>query len=445
MQLQKANFAKHGTAFQYDLVKLLILDKTFCDQIAEILDHSFFELETLRVLSKNLFEYKDKYKIHPSIPTLETIMNTQTKLDNAALYSQIKSFLFDLKENQEIRDEEFVKTTSIEFCRKQKIKEALFLSFNDLEKDNFDLAYAKIEASFKLGLDNKIGHDYQEDIEVRYRSDVREVIPTPWERINEITKGGVSKKEVHAYIACTGGGKSSALVNLAAGALTHNKNVVYYTFENPEYDIGQRFDACISGVRMDELHLYKDEIKHHLGKIPGKLIIKEYPMYSINIRTIENHVRKLRSKGISIDLVILDYVDLMLPSDNSSGLDAEAKVFADFVSFCQRENVAGVTAAQANREGVDAEVLTLKHIQGAYKKYGPVHFALTMSPYGNAYIAKNRNGKSDIIFQLVKDLDRMQIDIRADYVPGAEEDPGKAITSDIKSQLKSFLEKQKKR
>src|SRR3990167_647513 len=148
MEKNKPTFSKYGNGFQEELLKLLVLEKPFCDQMMEVLDVSYFETEQYRTFCRLLFNYKDEYKVHPTIPTLETLVNTQTRIDNLTVATQIRSFLAELSKQEEIKDSDFIKKKSLEFCRKQKIKEAMLDSIRDLESDDFDSAHSKIDESF---------------------------------------------------------------------------------------------------------------------------------------------------------------------------------------------------------------------------------------------------------------------------------------------------------
>jgi len=46
----QASFSRYGKAFQEGLVQLIYEDRPFADQITEVLDINFLELEYLRVL-----------------------------------------------------------------------------------------------------------------------------------------------------------------------------------------------------------------------------------------------------------------------------------------------------------------------------------------------------------------------------------------------------------
>ena len=63
---EKATFSRYGKAFQEGLVQLIYQDRPFADQISEVLDINFLELEYLRVFVSKLVDYRDRYGTHPS-------------------------------------------------------------------------------------------------------------------------------------------------------------------------------------------------------------------------------------------------------------------------------------------------------------------------------------------------------------------------------------------
>ena len=72
----KTNFADYGKSFQENLVQLIYQDRPFADQITEVLDLNFLELEYLRVFSGKVINYRQKYGSHPSANAIATILNT---------------------------------------------------------------------------------------------------------------------------------------------------------------------------------------------------------------------------------------------------------------------------------------------------------------------------------------------------------------------------------
>ena len=48
--------------------------------------------------------------------------------------------------------------------------------------------------------------------------------------------------------------------------------------------------------------------------IEGDLIIKEYPTKTATPQMIRNHLEKLRQRDINVDMVLVDYGDLLRPN-----------------------------------------------------------------------------------------------------------------------------------
>ena len=57
------SFSKFGKTFQEDLCHLVLNDRSFADQIFEVLDLSFLELKHLRVFVGKIKEYRKKRSV----------------------------------------------------------------------------------------------------------------------------------------------------------------------------------------------------------------------------------------------------------------------------------------------------------------------------------------------------------------------------------------------
>lgn len=114
------------------------------------------------------------------------------------------------------------------------------------------------------------------------------------------------------YWAGSGLGKSQILCYLAASAILQGKNVVYYTLELAESEISLRIDSKISGIPLDALTAKKDIVLEKLKEnVKGNLIVKFYPTKSITTNALQSHLSRLIETGHNIDLVCLDYADLL--------------------------------------------------------------------------------------------------------------------------------------
>ena len=271
----RVNFSKYGKGFQERLCQLILQDRAFCDQIREVLDVEFLELRYLRVFVNKVFEYKEKYKVHPAPDTMVTILRSDLEDENSAVQKLTRDFFVRISKTEvELSDEEYIKDTALDFCRKQKLKEAMIKSARMIQNSSFDDVIVVINEAIKLGAENNFGYDYLEDFEERFNIKARNPISTGWPYIDEICRGGLGVGELGVVIAPTGAGKSMALVHLGAQAVKKGKTVIHYTLELASTSIASRYDSCITGIPLSDLHTFKEHIYEKIKDIEGRLIVK---------------------------------------------------------------------------------------------------------------------------------------------------------------------------
>jgi len=420
MQFKQETFQKFGKSFQEDLCHMMLQDRTFCDQISEVLDIEFIQYEHLRIFTTMLLEYRSKYRKHPSYETMATIVTSEVGKYTEALKKQVTQFYSRVINNSEIESAEFIKDHAIDFCRKQVLKKAMIQSVKLLKSSSFEEIQKVIEDAMKLGTNVDFGHDYHMDIDKRYRIKVRNPITTGWARFDEITQGGFGQSELGVVIAPTGAGKSMALVHIGATALKEKKTVIYYTLELAETVVGQRFDSCVTGIKLNDLLKNKHNVANKIKEIDGHLIIKEYPSKSASTQTIRSHIERLKKRGTNPDMIIVDYADLLKPVRSQGEKRHELEsIYEELRGIAQREKCTVITASQTNRGGLNAEVITMESISEAFSKcfVADFIFSLSRTPKdkqantGRVFIAKNRNGPDGLVFPIFADWSNVSMKI----------------------------------
>ncbi|NBP00829.1 MAG: hypothetical protein EBU90_11980, partial [Proteobacteria bacterium] len=58
------------------------------------------------------------------------------------------------------------------------------------------------------------------------------------------------------------------------------------------------------------------KVKEIEETMPNKLILKKLPSDTLTMLQIKNQIRKMVSDGIKIDMVVLDYIDCIVPDKN---------------------------------------------------------------------------------------------------------------------------------
>ena len=414
-----ASFARYGKAFQEGLIHLIYEDRPFADQITEVLDVSFLELEYLRVFVDKILSYREKYGTHPSAEAIITILGTDMDDEDEVVQKQVREFFAKIT-SKEPTDIEYIKEQSLDFCRKQNLKEAMLKSVNLLQSCSFDEISKVINDSLKLGSDNNFGYDYFADFEERFVPKHRRPVTTGWKDIDHICNGGLGKSELGVVVAPTGAGKSMVLVHLGAQALREGKTVVHYTLELQDTIIATRYDSCLTGYPLSDIINFKEEVFEEIKDIEGKLIVKEYPTKSATTNTIKSHLTKLLKRGIKPGLIIVDYGDLLKPvivrKEKRNELES---IYEELRAISTEFQCPVWTASQTNRSGLNAEVITMEQISEAFNKCIVADFIMSVSRtvedkqnnQGKIFIAKNRNGPDGMVYDIFMDTSNVKIKI----------------------------------
>jgi replicative DNA helicase len=408
---EKATFSRYGKAFQESLVQIIYEDRPFADQITEVLNINFLELEYLRIFVGKIMNYRDRYGTHPSMEAMITILRTELDNEDEVVRRQVLEY-FDKVVSRDATDTKYIKEQSLDFCRKQNLKEAMMKSVGLLQTCSFDEISKTINDSLKLGSENNFGYDYLADFEARFVPKHRHAVTTGWKEIDSICGGGLGKSELGVVIAPTGAGKSFCLVHLGAQGLKEGKVVVHYTLELQDTIIATRYDSCLTGYPLSDIINFKDEVYEEIKDIEGQLIVKEYPTKSASTNTIKSHLNKLIKRGIKPGLIIVDYADLLKPvvvrKEKRNELES---IYEELRGISTEYQCPIWTASQTNRSGLNAEVITMEQISEAFNKCFVADFIFSVSRtiedkqnnQGKIFIAKNRNGPDGIIYDIFMD------------------------------------------
>ena len=444
------SFSKYGKSFQEKLAFIILEDRVFSDRMLEVLNIEFLEFKYLQVFIGKIFEHKKKYNTHPSVETLTTILKSELNDHNETLQKQVRGYFARvLSDVNVLESSEYIKDTALDFCRKQKLREAMIKSSALLQKSSFDEISTLINDALKAGADSDFGYDYVIDFEKRFEVSSRESISTGWEKLDAITNGGAGRKELGVVIAPTGVGKSMVLVHLGAAALKAGLTVVHYTLELADKVIATRYDSCLTGIPLNVVMDHKEAIRKSLDNINGKLIIKEYPTKTATTNTIRSHLEKLKQQNIIPDLVIVDYADLLRATSNRKEKREELEsTYEELRAIMQEHNAAGWTASQTNRTGLQSEIITMQSISEAFSKCFIADLIFSVSRTledkqtngGRIYIAKNRNGPDGSVYSIFMDTSNVDIKILEPYKQGDSTAP--ALSEDERQKL--MLNKYKK-
>ena len=411
-----AHFSQYGKSFQEKVFQGLLTDRTWATQMTEIMTPEYFDLKYLQYLCKSYFSYHQKYKDFPTLTLLITIIRDDLKEGkDTILRDQIVEYLQRIRVNPDMGDLQFVKDKSLDFCKKQAMREALEKAVELIATDNIDSVVDLMKNALAAGTPAAIGHDFFEDTEARFVKTRRQTCPTGLPQIDaqDILNGGLGRGELGVVIAPTGVGKSHFLVQMGAEALRVGKNVVHYTFELSETAVGLRYDSNLCEIPSSDVIDRKEEVlDFYKQNSLGRLIIKEYPTGTPSVQTIRNHIEKLLLKSFVPSVIIIDYADIMKSSRKFDSLRHELKlVYEELRNLAMDLNVPIWTASQANREASNSEIVGLENMSEAYGKAMVADVVLSISRKpnekatgaGRIFVAKNRAGRDGMLFPMTID------------------------------------------
>ena len=393
-----------GTSFQSKIIASLMSDVKFIQTISDILEPDMFDSDSDKWLVKNIRQYFYEYKKQP---TLEVVKFKIDEIDNDVLKSGVVEKLRDVWKNIEATDLEFVQSETLDFCKNQTLKNAILESVELLENKNYDGIKSIIDDAMKAGTTRDLGHDYVPSLEARLEESARITVKTPWDVINDITDGGLGPGELGVVVAPAGIGKSWTLQALGSEVIKKGKTVVHYSLELNENYVGLRYDSIFSGVTTANIKYHKEDVQKKISKLPGKLLIKYFPTKAASVQTLGSHLKQIELSGIDVDMVIVDYADILMPTGNfKEKRHAIGNIYEDLRGLAGELEIPIWTASQANRSALEEDVIGADKVAEDYSKVMTADFVMSMSRKvedkiantGRFHVIKNRFGIDGVTY-----------------------------------------------
>lgn len=410
-QLEVNTLKKFGNVFQAKCIAILISDRAFLERISDIISPDYFETDAHKWIIKLVATYFPQYR---EIPTMEVfkveIQSIPDEVLKASVFDQVKTAYKHVSST----DTEYVKETFLEFCRNQKLKNAIWDAHNFLKQGDYESIWHVINEASRAGIERNLGHNYFDDIDQRMCAAVRDTVKSNWDIIDTHLDGGLGKGELGFIVAPAGSGKSWFLAKLGAEAMKQGKNVMHVTLELNEKYVGLRYDAIFSGIAFQEVRKSSDIVRKHIADMKaaggGKLFIKYFPIKTASAATIKMQIDRLQLiTNMKIDLLIVDYADLLRPfaaEKNSNSYSEAGSVYEELRGVLGELQIPGWTASQSNRSAHEEEIIEAHNVADSYRKIMTGDFIMSLSRKmedklagtGRIHIMKNRFGSDGVTY-----------------------------------------------
>jgi len=205
------------------------------------------------------------------------------------------------------------------------------------------------------------------------------------------------------------------LVNNGAGSILAEKNVLHVTMELTKMKTAARYLGCFTNQWIDAR--YSEDVQQKMrasllqkkDTYKSQLVIVEYPPDDISVDIIHMNIAVLkRQYGIKIDVVIIDYMELLI-SRNQKMFDKDyniqKKVATEVCRLAKKEKVVVFTAFQTNRggnenvngKGKDSnKFIELDKVAESYGKTMSVDYIITLNQTKSEYKGSEEEDKEDI-------------------------------------------------
>lgn len=345
LNLQQS-MGKHRSEFFTNQSRLFIYDcinTTFNEKRIALSDEQFeFEIQ------KRFDSTKDKTRIDDFTSEFDLVKKTQITED-------IDVILQNLEEVQLANS-----TESLIREAYSKLESGSYVEAADiLKKKSIDLGGVQKE--------NKIYNLHKDSddwfAEVRRRKEHPEIyagIPTGFKTFDEKT-GGLFPAELTVVFGLSGKGKSTLMKAIACNIRKSGRNVLHCGNEENEFQMRSKYMSSDSGALYSVFKkgTYTDDQYFALKKYSdgernakGNIFIYEFPQQT-DATWIERAYHQLEMQGIHIDVIVVDYLDLMKPCEKAySENDEGGKVTSDLKQVAINCNVPLITATQA---GIQSE------------------------------------------------------------------------------------------
>jgi len=420
----KKNFDYLGSTFQIQLLNQIIVDKEFARSIIDVIEANYFENKYFKLIIQMIKEYYAKYEHMPTFDTLEQI--TKSELQQEMASKIVIDTITKIKDCQ-VEGQEFVQEKAMKFCKQQELQKVMSKAQKIIdggEFENYDTVEQLVRTALQVGEREDGMSDVFYNLDDVLNEDYRHPIPMGIPGIDRLLKGGLAKGEIGVILAPTGVGKSTLLTKIANHSFNLGYNVVQIFFEDNPKIIQRKHITLWTKIHPDDLTERKEEamgkVKEIQSSMTNKLILKKLPSDTITMLQIKNQLRKIIADGVKIDMVLLDYIDCVVPDRNlGDEWKSEGSVMRGFESMCHELNLVGWTATQGNRSSISSDVVTTDQMGGSIKKAQVGHVIISVAKslqqkemkLATMAITKSRIGDDGVVFENCKfDNGTLEID-----------------------------------
>jgi replicative DNA helicase len=397
------------------IISLAFCAPEFFSSVGQHLNVEYFhvpEAQFVYMLISNIF------KEHEVVPTRAVVRDAAVKL--LTVDDDYEAILEIIDYEPDARDIPVVKESLLEWARDKAYGQVYSDdAIQAYESGDYSRLNEIIEGAQRIVDVSDAGKEFFKTFKEIFIPDTEVKLTTGFVELDRvINEGGPTRKEVFVWMAPTGVGKTMVLINSGVRCFRRDLKVMHVTLELSEFKTKCRYAGAFTRVAINERFENEDRITAILDKErsthSGDLVIYEFPPEEIHVDTLYQILKwQRRTKGWSPDVLIVDYLELMLsrrPEYNKDDYTRQKRVSTELRGLAKNENVLIFTATQTNRDlsgkkskdgdGGGGAVIDINRVAESYGKMMPSDYVVSLNQSSDEYhqrrlrfyVAKNRNG-----------------------------------------------------
>lgn len=380
---------KLNTLSEKDIIYQLIVSDKFCREIVPVLNPKFLEVSYIKIVAIWIKDYFQKFKEAPKKNIIKLYRSHIDELKDESLQENILTFIEKLDKDYDsikVSNEDFAIQNAIKYLKARSLKNFSedidsYIASGDIEKaENCVTKFRKVEIASGEGVSLLEDSDIitesfteEQDLLFAYPGDFGRLI------------GDIHREDFIAFLAPMKAGKTFQLIDFGIEALKNNLKVVMYSLEMSRTNMIKRVWTALSGqitkdIEIEVPYFEEDGDKWRIEKKVvnkkassvlevkkkqtslkrlfrgGAFRIYAEPAYSMTVESLENKLDDLAYEGFYPDVIIIDYADIMAPSDKNEYRQQIDGIWKRLRALAQKRKAVVVTASQTNRGAISREV-----------------------------------------------------------------------------------------
>lgn len=333
-----------------------ITDERYLGSIIDYIKPEYFKDKKIKDIFEIISNFYTKNNSTPTITEIKAYLNTDR------LKESFKDTVLNLKDiDKNFNEDELYKNTE-RFLKEKAVFTTMVDVAEKCSKNDINTSeiLKKFESACSINLSVDLGIEIlsSTDAIIEDLNKVENFISTGYPWLDQKIGGGLQEngRALYVFAGETNIGKSVFLANLAVNIANQNKTVLVISLEMPELIYAKRLSSNITKIPIFRLKGEQEQLKAGISEFANKnpnskIFIKEFPPSTVSPLNISAFIKKFLSKGIKIDAIVLDYLNLLHSPYGNNSYERIKYVTEKIRALSYIFNCPIISATQLNRSG----------------------------------------------------------------------------------------------